>query len=837
MPADIEGDEQSSYHDIQAELKSLKRELKDWEHAFQAENSGRKPDKTDIAANKAIARKYKAYAKLKSTADAAPAPTTTQAPSSKTDNKDRARKDKKKPTNQDEPKKKSSSKKQPPSDQLPPPLTFSNHARTMSARAAEDNEGATFFASEQTLNTSIDSQINSQEPLSSNYGFQQNSASQVHIASPPTPNGRASRSQKPSSPGLNDEDDFDSYDKQRWSRDGSLQREGPPRSPGGGERGFREEEYDEFVEAERFLRERMGYGGYEEPEEREERQREQRRESTSAQRYSEVDNTTRNLDDGYYTQRVSSGGRDSFNESTFIRGDILSPSTPPPRTFQNANPSSPPQQQSPSQNQQPRPWGPSAGLPQNFKIRRSTIPMAPLPTHSLSIPTPSLAPTSNVVQKEEFGLKTFTDKGALGGVVGDNGDYMDFIQRRNRLAGGGLTPNGSSTSGNAAPDAIVPVSSLTPKVEAGGQSRNPVVQQTHVVGESAAAAPPAVVEKKPDAAAATAAVDFSKYAKPFDPNDSDSDDSDASPAPIVSLDKKTQSASSVLSGPNATTEEKLEGLKSPRAKEGEDDEKGQEGAAVVPAAAGAVVAGAGGVEVKSLSGLVKMFARVPQDSILRCKLYRKKNLLDKAYPSFFLYNESSSTFLLAARKRKKSKTVSYLLSTSQDDLSKDSTHYVAKLKANFQRTQFVLYDARFYNKGAKAKGLKELSCMTYSKTVLPREMNVAVPATHLDENSEDTTLDILTDIRMQNTQKLLFLRNKPPRWNESTQSHCLNFGGRVTQPSIKNFQLIMDNNENYIVMQFGRCGPDYFTLDVRWPMTPLEAFAVALTTFDAYDSA
>jgi len=27
---------------------------------------------------------------------------------------------------------------------------------------------------------------------------------------------------------------------------------------------------------------------------------------------------------------------------------------------------------------------------------------------------------------------------------------------------------------------------------------------------------------------------------------------------------------------------------------------------------------------------------------------------------------------------------------------------------------------------------------------------------------------------------------------KATQSHCLNFSGRVTQPSIKNFQLIYD---------------------------------------------
>ncbi|KAJ3030589.1 UNVERIFIED_CONTAM: hypothetical protein HDU68_008482 [Siphonaria sp. JEL0065] len=235
----------------------------------------------------------------------------------------------------------------------------------------------------------------------------------------------------------------------------------------------------------------------------------------------------------------------------------------------------------------------------------------------------------------------------------------------------------------------------------------------------------------------------------------------------------------------------------------------------------------------------KLFSRIPQDFLLKCRVQRKKNLLDKTHPTFYLYNETDDKFLLAARKRKKSATVNYLISTSQDDLSKDSTHYIAKLKANFQRTNFILHDARFYNKNSNGKGLKEIACVSYvrpSKTVLPRELNVAIPAIAIEENSDSATKDIMADIKSQNKDKLLFLKNKPPRWNETTQSHCLNFGGRVTQPSIKNFQLVMEGTET-IILQFGRCGPDVFSLDVRYPMTPIEAFAVALTTFDACDSA
>lgn len=76
----------------------------------------------------------------------------------------------------------------------------------------------------------------------------------------------------------------------------------------------------------------------------------------------------------------------------------------------------------------------------------------------------------------------------------------------------------------------------------------------------------------------------------------------------------------------------------------------------------------------------KLFQRIPKDFLVRCKIYRRKSLLDKTRPTFFMYNESGDAFMLSARKRKGLKSVGYLISTSPDDLSKDSKHYVAKLK-------------------------------------------------------------------------------------------------------------------------------------------------------------
>lgn len=73
--------------------------------------------------------------------------------------------------------------------------------------------------------------------------------------------------------------------------------------------------------------------------------------------------------------------------------------------------------------------------------------------------------------------------------------------------------------------------------------------------------------------------------------------------------------------------------------------------------------------------------------------------------------------------------------------------------------------------------------------------------------------------------KELVMHNKAPLWNESSQVYQLDFGGRVTQESAKNFQIEYNGKQ---VMQFGRIDSNAYTLDFQYPFTTLQAFAVAL---------
>jgi hypothetical protein len=71
----------------------------------------------------------------------------------------------------------------------------------------------------------------------------------------------------------------------------------------------------------------------------------------------------------------------------------------------------------------------------------------------------------------------------------------------------------------------------------------------------------------------------------------------------------------------------------------------------------------------------------------------------------------------------------------------------------------------------------------------------------------------------------IILNSKTPTWNDQHMIYQLDFGGRVTTKSAKNFQLEYGDKQ---VLQFGRIENGSFILDFQAPFSPIQAFAVAL---------
>ncbi|XP_061823564.1 tubby protein homolog isoform X1 [Nerophis lumbriciformis] len=253
----------------------------------------------------------------------------------------------------------------------------------------------------------------------------------------------------------------------------------------------------------------------------------------------------------------------------------------------------------------------------------------------------------------------------------------------------------------------------------------------------------------------------------------------------------------------------------------------------------------------SLEDLEKFALRpAPRDMTIQCRVTRDRRGVEKGmYPTYYLHMEKDDgkrVFLMAGRKRKKSKTSNYLISTDPTNLSRDTSCYIGKLRSNVLGTKFTIYDGGenpekkpFIKECESVR--QELAAICYETNVLgfrgPRKMTVVIPGMlETDERvsirpkNEHETL--LVRHANNNTDKLVTLVNKSPSWNEQTQSYVLNFHGRVTQASVKNFQIIHPENDDYIVMQFGRVSEDVFSMDYSFPMCALQAFAITLSSFD-----
>lgn len=278
----------------------------------------------------------------------------------------------------------------------------------------------------------------------------------------------------------------------------------------------------------------------------------------------------------------------------------------------------------------------------------------------------------------------------------------------------------------------------------------------------------------------------------------------------------------------------------------------------------------------------------PKDGTLKC--FIRRNRTTQTYYLYIGLTEAladDGKFLLAARKCRKPTYTDYLIYLDMGDMSKGSSAYIGKLRSNFLGTKFTVYDAHppydgavvSKSRSARVIGLNQVSPrvpagnypvshISYELNVLgsrgPRRMNCvmsSIPASAVEEGGKAPTqtefplsnLDSFPSIpffrsksaridsaaaQAQDEEKLV-LKNKSPRWHEQLQCWCLNFRGRVTVASVKNFQLVASDENgpasqehDKVILQFGKIGKDLFTMDYRYPISAFQSFAICLSSFD-----
>ncbi|XP_058476227.1 tubby-related protein 3-like isoform X2 [Solea solea] len=242
------------------------------------------------------------------------------------------------------------------------------------------------------------------------------------------------------------------------------------------------------------------------------------------------------------------------------------------------------------------------------------------------------------------------------------------------------------------------------------------------------------------------------------------------------------------------------------------------------------------------------FSPAPRDVTIRCRITRDRSGVIKGFNVIYCLHlekeDGNRVFLMAARQKKMCAASNYLISTDPTNLSRDTNCYLGKLRSNVVGTKFTFYDAGENPEKTPFSDCQsqrhKLATISYKQNVLgfkgPRKMTVVFPRM-LDNDERLSTLhdtETLPSCRTSSiTDEQVTLINKSPTWDAEKEIYLLNFHGCIIQPSVKNFQLIHPEDEDYIVMQFGRVTNDVFLMEYTNPMSAVQAFSIALSSFDS----
>lgn len=77
---------------------------------------------------------------------------------------------------------------------------------------------------------------------------------------------------------------------------------------------------------------------------------------------------------------------------------------------------------------------------------------------------------------------------------------------------------------------------------------------------------------------------------------------------------------------------------------------------------------------------------------MKLTIERKKGVLNRLCPKYYLTNSSGQVFLMNCKKNFKSKTPYYHMSTKMDEFDSDKESYLGKLRGNNCKDIYHLYD-------------------------------------------------------------------------------------------------------------------------------------------------
>lgn len=272
---------------------------------------------------------------------------------------------------------------------------------------------------------------------------------------------------------------------------------------------------------------------------------------------------------------------------------------------------------------------------------------------------------------------------------------------------------------------------------------------------------------------------------------------------------------------------------------------------------GSTASALSGLDLSEISKL-SVFPGSDGEALVQGHVVRVKPLLGGCQYHFFIQDR----LVLLALKQLKNRTSNYHVFdmtravAGSSKLTKKSGNYVGKLRANFSRRKYVLV--------SNLRRRTELGAFEFEPTasaVEPRRLTAVLPplssskleVSGLTVGDSSAAFSVLLELLAGREDceaarhspippsELRVLESRLPTFENGY--YRLNFHGRVSVPSVKNFQLVERPRgapphadaqicDARVLLQFGKVDAHKFHLDFRAPVTPLQAFALALAQFN-----
>ena len=227
--------------------------------------------------------------------------------------------------------------------------------------------------------------------------------------------------------------------------------------------------------------------------------------------------------------------------------------------------------------------------------------------------------------------------------------------------------------------------------------------------------------------------------------------------------------------------------------------------------------------------------------LVQCVIIREKGRGGLFLPAYSLFFQGHDTPAMVAVLQGANRTTNYHIfdmtrGVLTGQLSKKSGNYMGKLRSNYKKTENCLY--------TNASSKMECASIMFSRPGLmdqikegsqPRKLNILLPQHDVDgcpipvPGGGGGGKSQILNMAAGGDDNFYHLETKEPVFENG--NYRLNFHGRVTIPSVKNYQLTPVSDINDIICQFGKVGDNRFHLDYRRPLNCFQAFSIALTQF------